>query len=110
MNSNDSEIEMLDVHLNQYHKLNPDTQYTHKFTYIIAFYDFVKLMIPSALGMFVRNLMDIVSWIFIGRMDNSDYIAGIGLGMFFTYVVFRSVAVGLGGGIHTLCSQAFGAK
>ena len=87
-----------------------DSKIGKKLTIFKAIKDFTRLMIPSSLGMVVRNMMDVITWIFIGRLDNSDYIGGIGLGMFVTYVLFRSVAVGLGGGIHTLCSQAFGAK
>ena len=81
-----------------------------KLTIFKAIYDFTKLMIPSSLGMVVRNMTNVVTWMFIGRLDNSDYIAGIGLGTFMAYIFFRSIAVGLGGGIHTLCSQAIGAK
>ena len=82
----------------------------NQISYTQALSDLVKYSVPASLGMIIRNGMDIVSWMFIGHLDNSDYISGIGLGLFFTYVFFRSQAVGLGGGIETLWSQAFGAK
>ena len=65
MESSEHEIEMLDMNQNQYHQLKPNSQDTHRFEYSTALYDFVKIMIPSALGMLIRNLIVIVNWIFI---------------------------------------------
>lgn len=83
--------------------LSKKDNFTHtSLTYSSAAYELIKCGFPASIGLLIRNLTDIIAWMFIGRLNDPNYIAGIGLGMTVVYVFFRSVAVGLGGGIDTL--------
>lgn len=75
-----------------------------------ALYEMMKKSIPSTMGFLVMRATEIVSYFFIGRMDDPDYIAGVGLGITSASLIWLSMIVGLAGGIETLWSQAFGNK
>jgi Na+-driven multidrug efflux pump len=79
-------------------------------SYKEGFNDLVKFSIPSILTMVSRRMIDIISYIFIGRLADSDFIAGAGLGIVTSNVMCYAVTLGLAGGIDTLSSQAFGSK
>ena len=58
----------------------------------------------------VRRTVELFNYIVIGRMDDPDYISGVGLGIITSSIVWFSIGIGLAGGIETLSSQAFGNK
>lgn len=41
---------------------------------------------PAMVGMIIRRLVDLINIYFVGHMDNSDYVAGVGLAVM-TYSV-----------------------
>jgi len=49
--------------------------------YTEALKDIFKKSLPLILSMIMKKSIDIINYIFIGRLTNSDYISGVGLGM-----------------------------
>lgn len=68
----------------------------------------LKLAFPSVIGMLLRNTMDIINYVVIGRLGDPNYISGIGLTYVLSTIVSTSLGIGLTGGVETLSSQAFG--
>lgn len=69
------------------------------------------IAINSLMGcgaLLLRRVAELINYAFIGRIDQEDYLAGVGLGISTTIVVCLSFGIGLAGGIETLSSQAFG--
>ena len=62
------------------------------------------------LGAMLRRGLETVNFWFIGRLDDPDYIAGVGLGYTTANILSLSIAIGMAGGIETLASQAFGSN
>ena len=79
-------------------------------TYFQALLEILKLSVPAVLGMLILRLLDNINYIFIGHLDNPDYISGAGLAISSSNFLCYALAVGLAGGIDTLSSQAFGSK
>ena len=70
----------------------------------------LKLAFPSVCGMLLRNTVDILNYIVIGRLGDPNYISGIGLAYIISTIASTAVVIGLTGGVETLSSQAFGNK
>lgn len=77
-------------------------------TYTEWLSNLIKFAVPSIIAMFWRRSIDIISYLFLGRLDESDYIAGAGLGILSWNVICYCAVFGIAGGIDTLWSQAFG--
>ncbi|CAI2366796.1 unnamed protein product [Moneuplotes crassus] len=78
--------------------------------YSEAFYDIVKASIPSILTCMVYRTVSVLNFIVIGRLGDPAYVSGAGLGIITYTIACTAISRGLGGGIDTLCSQAFGNK
>ena len=72
--------------------------------------DILKRWFPAMLGMSIRKCVDISNIIIAGHMENPDFIAGVGLAVMTTTVLWFTFTIGMAGGIDTLSSQAFGSK
>ena len=46
--------------------------------------------------------MEIVNMIFIGRLNDPEQLAGVGLGNMYVNIVSQSIIIGVNGGIGTL--------
>ena len=57
-----------------------------KVTYCSAIREILKRSGPAMVGMIIRRLVDLINIYFVGHMDNSDYVAGVGLAVM-TYSV-----------------------
>ncbi len=68
-----------------------------------------RVALPASATMVFSMLMELVNTIFIGHLNDSAKIAGIGLGNMYVNIVCQSIILGLNGGISTLASQAYGA-
>jgi multidrug resistance protein, MATE family len=79
-------------------------------TYYAAFKEFIILAIPSTLGMLLKRGVLITNYIFVSRLNNPDFLAGVGLGELTWSIMVSTISIGLGGGIDTLSSQAYGNK
>ena len=66
--------------------------------------------LPAWGALLVRRAVELINYMVVGRMDDPDYISGVGLGIITSSIVWFSIGIGLAGGIETLSSQAFGNK
>ena len=69
-----------------------------------------KVALPASVTMVFSMLMDLVNMIFIGHLNDSAKVAGVGLGNMYVNIVCQSLIIGLNGAISTLASQAYGAE
>lgn len=58
----------------------------------------------------ITMLVEIVSVIFIGHLNDSVILGGVGLGTLLINITLMSIGIGLNGAIDTLVSQAYGNK
>ena len=68
-----------------------------------------RVAMPSIVTMIFSLLMELTNMFFVGHLNDSAKIAGVGLGNMYINVVCQSIIIGLNGGIGTLVAQAFGA-
>lgn len=70
----------------------------------------VKLAAPLILALFLEVLMELINTVFIGRLGNTTYLAGLGL----AHIIFNLICIqpmmGINSAQETFVSQAFGAK
>jgi MATE family multidrug resistance protein len=75
-----------------------------------AAYSIVGDAVPATFGLLFIFICETINIIFIGRYDDPDMIAGIGIGTLYINATGYILGAGLIGGLDTLCSQAYGAK
>jgi Na+-driven multidrug efflux pump len=66
--------------------------------------------IPAVLSLLFEMLIEVITMVFIGHLNDPLMMAGNGLGMMMMNVGCMGVALGLCGAIDTLVSQAYGDK
>ena len=64
--------------------------------------------IPATMGLLFIFIAETINIIFIGKYNNSDMIAGVGIGTLYINATGYVLGAGLIGGLDTLCSQSFG--
>jgi MATE family multidrug resistance protein len=64
--------------------------------------------IPATIGLLFIFIAETINIIFIGRFNQPEMIAGIGIGTLYINATGYVLGAGLMGGLDTLCSQAFG--
>ena len=79
-------------------------------TKLEAFRNLLYLSVPSVIGLFSRRIVEIFNYMFAGRLQDSNMIAGVGLGILTSNIVAISFGLGLSGALDTLWTQAFGNK
>jgi MATE family multidrug resistance protein len=70
----------------------------------------IKYAVPSILSMVFVFLYDNINIIFAGNLLSDEVVSAIGIGSLYINATGFLIALGLLGGMDTLCSQAFGAK
>jgi MATE family multidrug resistance protein len=70
----------------------------------------IKYAIPSILSMVFIFLYDNINIIFAGNLLPPDSVSAIGIGSLYINATGFFLALGILGGMDTLCSQAYGAK
>ena len=73
-----------------------------------ALKDIIKTSAPSWSALLLRRIVELSNYIVVGRLGNSDYIAGVGLAIVTWGLSWFSIGIGLSGALDTLWSQAFG--
>jgi MATE family multidrug resistance protein len=64
--------------------------------------------IPATMGLLFVFIAETINIIFIGKYNDADMIAGIGIGTLYINATGYILGAGLIGGLDTLCSHAFG--
>jgi len=75
-----------------------------------ALWEFVRIMGPAVMGVLLKRAVLVSNYMYAGRLDDSLFMGGMGLGELTANLMCVSVGIGLGGGIDTLSSTAFGNK
>ena len=68
-----------------------------------------KLAWPCVCTAFLAQLLPLISLIFIGHIGTGVYLDGAALAISFSNITGTSIVIGMGYGMVTLCSQAYGA-
>jgi len=77
-------------------------------TYKQAVKIYVKLALPSAIGMMIRRVPDMINYIVAGHLGDPAFVSAIGLSLLTNSVLILSIGNGLAGGLETLSAHAFG--
>ncbi len=64
----------------------------------------MKVSVPAMATMVFSMLMDLVNMIFLGHLEDSAKIAGIGLGNMYLNICCQAIILGINGGITTLAA------
>ena len=75
-----------------------------------ALYRLFILSVPSVFGLVSRRIVEFINYIYAGRLEDPNLIAGVGLGILTSNIVAISFGLGLAGALDTLWSQAIGNK
>lgn len=77
-------------------------------TWLQSFVLVVKLAVPPIIAMFFFMFIQLVNTYFIGHLNDSALIAGVGMGNMLINVLCFAISQGLNGALETLVSQAYG--
>jgi MATE family multidrug resistance protein len=68
----------------------------------------IRQAVPSLLCMLILMIQEMINLIFVGHLNNSAMIAGVGTGNMIQNMFGLSMFVGLNGALETLVSQSYG--
>ena len=60
--------------------------------------------------MLLLMMQEMINLVFLGHLNESNLLAGVGVGNMFMNMIGLSIVVGLNGALETLVAQAYGAK
>lgn len=69
-----------------------------------------SVVFPSILSQLTLMMMETISMLFVGSLDNTFATAGVGLGIIYVNCTTQSVLTGLNNAISVLVSVAYGKK
>lgn len=69
-----------------------------------------RLALPNIFRMVLYGIIDGVSYSYLGRIPNPDYVAGVGIGCSFASICLLTPLSAFGHGLETLISQSFGKR
>ena len=75
-----------------------------------CFWMVTKMTVPLVIGMLLYLLVQLTNTYFVGNLNDSTLLAGVGMGNMLINVLVFAVTQGLNGALETLVSQSFGAK
>eukprot|EP00353_Schmidingerella_taraikaensis_P004644 CAMPEP_0185573184 /NCGR_PEP_ID=MMETSP0434-20130131/4961_1 /TAXON_ID=626734 ORGANISM="Favella taraikaensis, Strain Fe Narragansett Bay" /NCGR_SAMPLE_ID=MMETSP0434 /ASSEMBLY_ACC=CAM_ASM_000379 /LENGTH=175 /DNA_ID=CAMNT_0028189337 /DNA_START=80 /DNA_END=607 /DNA_ORIENTATION=+ len=67
-----------------------------------------SVAIPAVTSQLVIIMVETISMLFVGRLNDTDAIAGVGLAIIFVNGTTTSVLMGLNGAVSVLCAIAYG--
>lgn len=87
---------------------NSEEKISHDFWFVTK--RILSSMVPATLGLMFIFILETMNIIIIGKLNDANLIAAIGIGTLFVNATGYIPGCGLLGGIETLCSHAFGQK
>ena len=70
----------------------------------------VKLAVPPIISMFFQFFVQLINTYYMGHLEDTALMAGIGMGNMLINVFCFAITNGLNGALETLVSQSFGSK